>query len=325
MPHYENEPIIDTTVKTGDWRDQLYEDGYVVVKGVLSPEHAQSYVERMFQWLESFPYGFNVADKSTWNVEHLPAHMKGGMYHGYAVEHEKVMWDARQEPKLIDAFAKLWGTDELLVSFDGMNLTIPATDRPASEPWPHVDQSPLRKGMQCVQGILNFAPNGPKDGGLIVVKGSSKLVDLFFKTHDVKGRETWGPADWFGFQQEEVDWFLSRGCEVVKVCAEPGDLVLWDSRTVHYNVLPETQNTRAVMYICYTPAAFASAEDLEKKSALFKQRVGTTHWPHANFFPNNEKRLRLGQPDTYSRTRPYQEPEENDLLLKLAGVLPYKE
>lgn len=153
----------------------------------------------------------------------------------------------RSEPKVIEAFSKLWGTDKLLVSFDGMNLTIPATDRPASEPWPHVDQSPLRKGMQCVQGILNFARNGPHDGGLIVVKGSSKLNEQFFKSHDVHGRKTWGPADWFGFEQKEVDWFLERGCEVVKVCAEPGDLILWDSRTVHWNVMPESQVTRAVM------------------------------------------------------------------------------
>ncbi|KAF4540680.1 Phytanoyl- dioxygenase [Lasiodiplodia theobromae] len=321
MPHY-----IDTTAKTGDWRDALYEDGFVVVKGVLSQEKASSYVDRMFQWLESFPFGFKRDDPSTWNANHLPAHMKGGMFHGYAVQHEKVMWDARCEPNIIEAFSKLWGTDKLLVSFDGMNLTIPATDRPALEPWPHVDQSPLRKGMQCVQGILNFAPNGPKDGGLIVVKGSSKLEELFFEAHnDVQGRETWGPADWFGFQQDEVDWFLDRGCEVLKVCADPGDLILWDSRTVHWNVMPESDVTRAAMYICYTPASFASAEDLELKSALFKQRCGTTHWPHANIFPNKEKQLRLGKPDTFSRERPYQEPEENELTLKLAGVLQYED
>lgn len=119
---------------------------------------------------------------------------------------------------------------------------------------------PLRKGMQCVQGILNLAPNGPKDGGLIVFKKSSKLNELFFKTHTVKDGNTWGPADWHGFSQEDVDWFQAKGCEKIKVCADPGDLVLWDSRTVHYNVLPETDNTRAVMckhrplFNCHMPA-----------------------------------------------------------------------
>lgn len=76
MPHYENEPKIDTGITTGDWRDQLYQDGYYVLKGVLTPEKAQSYVDRMFQWLETFPYGFKSGDPSTWGREHLPDHIK---------------------------------------------------------------------------------------------------------------------------------------------------------------------------------------------------------------------------------------------------------
>jgi hypothetical protein len=76
MPHYENEPKIDTSAETGDWRESLFRDGYVVVKGVLSPEKAKSYQDRMLQWLETFPYGFNASDPSTWTKEHLPEHMK---------------------------------------------------------------------------------------------------------------------------------------------------------------------------------------------------------------------------------------------------------
>jgi len=241
---------------------------------------------------------------------------------------------------MLEAFSKLWGTDELLVSFDGMNLMLLVTSMKPSEPWPHVDQNPDRKGMQCVQGILNLAPTRPEDGGLVVLKGSQKLDELFFKAHpEVKERPTWGPADWFGFLGGEVAWFEQRGCELIKVCAEPGDLILWDSRTVHYNKVPSSQNFRAVMYICYTPAGFALQENLEKKAGYFRQRFGTvsthpsqgnheadiiqTHWPHANIFHYESKQLRLGKEDSFSRERPADEPEETDLLLKLAGVVPY--
>lgn len=148
---------------------------------------------------------------------------------------------------MVDAFAKLWGTDELLVSFDGANLTLPSPDRALLPAWPHVDQSPLRRGLQCVQGILNLAPNGPEDGGLVVLKGSSALNEQFFQQHGVEGGGSWGPADWFGFSDENLAWFMSRGCQVLKVCAEPGDLVLWDSRTVHYNKLPESDAIRSVL------------------------------------------------------------------------------
>ena len=76
MPHYEDEPKIDTSATTGDWRESLFRDGFVVVKGVLSSQKAQHYRERMFQWLETFPYGFKADDAETWGKEHLPEHMK---------------------------------------------------------------------------------------------------------------------------------------------------------------------------------------------------------------------------------------------------------
>lgn len=275
------------------------------------------------------------------------------MYYGYHCQHEKMLWDARTEPALIDAFAKIWDTKELLVSFDGLNFTLPAgaAGIPPSEPWPHVDQNPIRKGMQCVQGILNLAPNGPDDGGLLVMKGSHALNEQFFKAFPEKvGRGTWGSIDWFGFEKDEVKWFEDRGCEVIKVCAEPGDLIVWDSRTIRkslphtfslclrgyvrihkksahsgadWNKLPDSQNLRAVMYICYTPASFATSADREKKIDYYNKKLGTTHWPHANIFHQEDKHLRLGKPDSYSRDSPVEKAEESDLLLKLAGVKAY--
>lgn len=78
------------------------------------------------------------------------------------------------------------------MSFDGANLTLPHPDRQPNAAWPHVDQSPKRKGLQCVQGLLNLAPNGPRDGGLIVLRGSSLLNEAFFKAHPGAGERTCG-------------------------------------------------------------------------------------------------------------------------------------
>ncbi|EXJ94891.1 hypothetical protein A1O1_00009 [Capronia coronata CBS 617.96] len=327
MPHSttEQEQTVNTSKSHGDWRDDLFRDGYVVVKNAIPEQRCQYYIDQMFKWLEKFPFGFKRDDRSTWTPERLPTHMKGGMYHGYRVQHERFMWEARQEPKVLQAFARLWGTDELLASFDGMNFTLPSgTQLPPTEPWPHIDQSPRRKGLQCVQGILNFAPNGIDDGGLLVMKGSHNLMQEFFKIHpDVMDRPTWGPDDWFGFSQDELNWFEERGCEILKVCADPGDLILWDSRTMHFNQVPKSQNLRAIIYACYTPASFASSQDLKTKAELFDQRAGTTHWPHANLHPNVEKKLRLGKEDSAERDRPFEEPEESEIVLKLAGKLAY--
>lgn len=96
MPHRESPPPVpDTTQQYGDFRDDLFRDGVAVVKGAVPKERCDHYIEQMTQWLERFPLGFDRHDPKTWTEEHLPAHMKGGMYHGYGVGHEKFVWDAR--------------------------------------------------------------------------------------------------------------------------------------------------------------------------------------------------------------------------------------
>ena len=73
MPHA---IIPDVEVIYGDWRDDLFRDGFTVIKNVISKEKAAGYAESMIQWLEKFPLGFDRNDPSTWTEEHLPAHMK---------------------------------------------------------------------------------------------------------------------------------------------------------------------------------------------------------------------------------------------------------
>ena len=73
---------------------------------------------------------------------------------------------------------------------------------------------------------------------------------------------------------------FDRGCELVKINMEPGDFVLWDSRTMHYARLPEGNQIRHVQYICMTPRRFATEESLKLKAECFNKWIGTTHWPH---------------------------------------------
>lgn len=71
-----------------------------------------------------------------------------------------------REPGVLAAFEKLWGTDELIVSFDTINLTLPnASKMGGSKPWPHVDQAPERQGLSCVQGIINREYLAPTRSG----------------------------------------------------------------------------------------------------------------------------------------------------------------
>ena len=71
----------------------------------------------------------------------------------------------------MQVFEKLWGTNELLSSFDSINCLPPssATGAPNDQTsWLHADQAPLRRGFFCIQvgcsTLLNARPCGLLDG-----------------------------------------------------------------------------------------------------------------------------------------------------------------
>ena len=236
------------------------------------------------------------------------------------------MWDAKLEPGVLDAFSRLWGTDKLLVSFDSLNITFPnRPDVSKRQPWEHIDQSPLRRGVHCVQGIINLSPSGPDDGGLVVYPGSHRYNDELFDS--VENKRSWLPMrDIYFFTKEELEWFHERGVKPHKVCAEPGDLILWDSRTIHYGSDPmETSNQiRTAIYAAYTPASMATPDQLALKKQVFERYGGTTHWPHDHIIARDPRViLPDGTRDPRDRDEPLELPEKADKLLRLAGAKLY--
>lgn len=300
-------------------------DGYAIVKNAIPYERALSYQQRAFDWLKSFDTDLDFKKPETWVKKNLPVQSKINTFHSYGVAHERFMWEARMEPGILKAFETLWGTSELLASFDSLNVTFPnRKDVPRKGAWDHIDQSPLRRGLHCVQGIINLSTSGPEDGGLVVYPGSHALNDEFFDTQTDKS--TWDPLDRYMFDQNQLAWFAERGIHPKKVCAEIGDLILWDSRVIHYGSEPTLASTtiRTVIYVAYTPARFASKEALQAKAEIFGEYGGTTHWPHDNIVKRSTKTyLEDGTRDPKDRDQPLELPVMSDQLLRLAGVKAY--
>lgn len=76
------------------------------------------------------------------------------------------------------------------------------------------------------------------------------------------------------------------------------------------------------MYICMTPRAMATEEDLKTKSEMFYKWQTTTHWPHINLHQHGQA-MRDGKVDPEERDAPLNPPELTPEVLKLAGVMPY--
>lgn len=307
----------------GDFRDDLISQGYAVIRGAISPERAQRYQQRALAWLGSFDPSFDAYDSSTWQKEKLPIQTKLNTYENYGVVHERFMWEARQEQNILDTFTKIWGTDELLVSFDSLNVTLP-NFKQARTPWPHVDQAPRKRGLHCVQGIINLSHAGEEDGSLVVVPGSHALVEEFFDT--MTDSKDWEYKDNRYFSEDDMQWFTKRGLAAKKVLAEPGDLIVWDSRTIHWGGEPTEKSdvVRTVIYAAYAPASMASDEAIAAKQQVFRNNGATTHWPHDNVKVRDmTARFTDGSVDPRNRSEPLEEAERTDKLLKLAGMKPY--
>ncbi|KAI5247553.1 hypothetical protein E4T43_02071 [Aureobasidium subglaciale] len=313
-------------VGTNDWQADLAKNGYAVVKGAVSKEKAEDYANRMHQYLEDFGLGYDRNDRSTWNSKHLPEINNKGMCLDYAVTHEDFVWEIRSEPGVLSVFETWLNTQDLIVSFDAVNFGLAGRkDLPPNKPWPHQDQDPTKNGFRCLQGLVNLLPNGPDDGGLIVCEGAHLLSERFHKemkweTEEGKNIPAWNP-EWYGFTQEGMKWLEKEGCTWTKVCAEPGDLLLWDSRTPHYNLSSTTDQSRFCVYTCYMPVTEASEEELQRKKVAFEGWFGTTHWPNCKVMGRN-KATRDGQPDPHNRTEPVKKPQLSERVYKLTGI-PY--
>lgn len=260
------------TRKYNDWRDGLVRDGVAVVKGAVPANRAASYANAMYQWLEDFGLGYRRDDPSTVTIDHLPVINEKGMCHGYGIAHEQFVWDIRQEPGVIEAFEKVYEDRDLIVSFDAVNFNFPGRkDVVENKPWPHQDQDPLKGGFRCLQGLVNILPNGPKDGGLIVCKGAHLVSEEFHEEFKNEKDPVWAwTKEWYGFTDTGMKWLEDRGFKWEKICAEPGDLIVWDSRTPHYNLSPTGERPRFCVYTCYMPVKDASKEDLRRKKEAFE-------------------------------------------------------
>lgn len=69
----------------------------------------------------------------------------------------------------------------------------------------------------------------------MVLDGSYQLFNDFFAAHpQLKGPDGWSDMDFFAMPDEVMQWFYDRGCVWRKVAVGPGDVILWDSRVIHY-------------------------------------------------------------------------------------------
>jgi len=142
--------------------------------------------------------------------------------------------------------------------------------------WYHIDQNVYNKpGRHAIQGLVNFFPSGPTDGGFVCVPRSTHMIEEAFEKYDnLCSRKV---RDYLRVHPEDPFWAEAVknnknkavhkfDLHPVKLVLEAGDFVMWDSRTIHCNHPPtkpsnnpDAKNNlkRLAAYVCMTPTSMA--------------------------------------------------------------------
>lgn len=188
-----------------------------------------------------------------------------GIVKHYQAGQSAFAWYVRTRPTVVEAFASIWNTQDLLVSFDGCAFLDGTRDLKTGW-WLHTDQAPSRSGRLCVQGFV--ALTGNAQNTFMCVPGSHLWHAEFFQSRGIAHSKNW----------QKVDKTLDLENRLIRVPTNPGDLVLWDSRLFHQN--GGGPERRLVQYVCFLPKAGCSEKLLAKREAYFHTFRTTSHWPY---------------------------------------------
>jgi len=218
-----------------DWR--FWKDnGYVIVKQAISREQAAKSAAFLWEY-----EGKDPEDPETWYKTSDTHHKMKELNNSGMVEvyNSQILWDNRQNERVHQAFADIWGTEKLWVSIDRANMNFPVRPGHEYKGFIHWDYDPETK-PQYVQGVLALVDQmDPNMGGF-------QCIPELFRTYD-----TWKLG-----QPEDRNRFKPdiTGFSPTKVAMEAGDLMIFNSSQPHGIRPNHSDKVRVAQYITMIPA-----------------------------------------------------------------------
>lgn len=208
------------------------ENGYVVAPAVITREAAQALADVVWEHVGADP-----ERPETWRLTD----------HGIMVQlfQHPALTPARTSPRLLKAFAQIWGTADLWTSLDRVSFNPPV--RPGvAFPGPrlHWDISLVPPIVFQVQGMIYLSDTTAEQGAFEAVPGFHRRIDAWLAGLDE------------GVDPRRVD--LSAGAR--RIAAEAGDLIIWHSALPH-GASPNTgDRPRLAQYVTQYPASLRPAD-----------------------------------------------------------------
>jgi len=260
-----------------------------IVPCVLDADECTQIINGMWKFLTeistNWPTRIRKQKPESWK-EYLNLHpLRMIMLQQYSIGQAQHLWNVRQNPKIVNIFSQFWNVapEDLLASFDGCSFSIPnicseSQISNAEKSWYHLDQSLTRPNFETIQAWVSAYDTIEGDGTLAFLEGSHHYFEEFGNSLTNKSE-----SDWMLFSPDNLEFYLSRGCQEKRIKCPAGSLVIWDSRVVHYGMPPttrgENEHFRLVSYITYMPRYQATTEQINNKIKAFENMNTTSHHP----------------------------------------------
>uniref|UniRef100_A0A6C0DB78 Phytanoyl-CoA dioxygenase n=1 Tax=viral metagenome TaxID=1070528 RepID=A0A6C0DB78_9ZZZZ len=299
--------------------------GVAIIPNILNDAECDNMIKEMWNYLEHISEDFlipiNRHDMNSWESIY---NLNGGslLFEFWNIGHSQMLWDQRQNPKIVEVFAKIWNVkpEELLASFDGASIEIPPeiTNYGWYEdniPFYHTDQSYATPEFKYVQSWVTANDVNPGDATLAFFESSNKYHSEFSELFNVKD-----PKDWYLLSKKELEFYSSR-CIEKKISCPRGSLVLWDGRTIHCGIQSSINrwkpNIRCINYLCYLPRSQSNEENILLKQQALLDLQTTTHNPCIIRFKSRTPYLEIQDESQFIKK--INPPYLTDLGKKLAG------
>lgn len=275
----------------------LEEYGVAVLFGVL--DEAECTAMRDGAWataeflLKNAEVPLRRDDPSTHASTRLLQPHHGGLFQWHRWAHAQYVWDVRANRKCMAPFQHIFGEEDLVVSYDGINFGTGYSEYCGHHKL-HIDQDFREKNVgqfRCVQSWVTSEPVNIGDATFRCLPKSHLLHGEFAGVFGIDSRHA--KPDWHVLAKKsptpQLKWYTEEhGLVDTCITCPAGSMVLWDSRTVHSGIekLPGTNALRNLCYLCYMPRKWCKA-GFETRRRIFDKRSGDmylrtcSHWPDA--------------------------------------------
>ena len=256
-----------------DFLWHLREYGYAVLQGVLG-EDCGRFQDEFWSAMASVVPRLDPSRVETWT---FPKGFRG-IVTSYGLPHADFAWMVRAHPRMRQAFAHIFGTEDLVVSLDAVIAQAGASTTKLPQ-WLHKDQHPKHAGLS-VQAVYTHYGSGPLEAGTCVVPFSHKTTYPWELA--AKGDFIRAPED---FESE---------ANAVKPDVPPDSAIFFNSRLVHASRGPlstpslarparPARPARLGVCVAYAPCSRRSEATRRKKEMAYLQGKCSSHWPCDRF------------------------------------------